>query len=109
MARSGNGKDYYVEEAALANIDSDGTIAPVIPMRWFTRCSVLWAVAHRLRVTPGCDAYVIDAGPGGCFELPLTAFFLTAVDLNDAETQARYNLPPLKIAGMFYLINIFCY
>ncbi|KAJ6580335.1 hypothetical protein B0H10DRAFT_2179659 [Mycena sp. CBHHK59/15] len=68
MARAENGKDYFVEEPALANIDDDGTIGPVMPMRWFTRNG---------------NAYVIDGTLQGCLELPLTAFFLTAVDLNE--------------------------
>ncbi|KAJ7702836.1 hypothetical protein B0H17DRAFT_1157414 [Mycena rosella] len=90
MARAENGRDYYVEEAALANIDPDGTVAPVMPMCWFTRHGVLWAVVHRLRITQNHDAYVIDGTPTGCLELPLTAFFLTAEDLGEPDCQRRY-------------------
>ncbi|KAJ6624135.1 hypothetical protein B0H10DRAFT_2186725, partial [Mycena sp. CBHHK59/15] len=100
MARAENGKDYFVEEPALANTDDDGTIGPVMPMRWFTRNGSIWAVVHRLRTTLQQDAYVIDGMLQGCLELPLTAFFLTAVDLNEMGCQHRYNLPPLKIAGI---------
>ncbi|KAJ7687827.1 hypothetical protein B0H17DRAFT_1203347 [Mycena rosella] len=100
MARAENGRDYYVEEAALANIDPDGTVAPVMPMRWFTRHGVLWAVVHRLRITQNHDAYVIDGTPTGCLELPLTAFFLTAEDLDEPDCQRRYNLPPLRISDI---------
>lgn len=106
MARAENGKDYYVEEAALANIDSDGTPATVMPMRWFMRDRVLWAVVHRLRYTSAHDAYVIDGTRAGCLELPLTAFFLNSEDLDDPDCQQRYNLPPLKMTGIRFSVPI---
>ncbi|KAJ7110514.1 hypothetical protein C8R44DRAFT_833390 [Mycena epipterygia] len=102
MARAENGKDYYVEEAALANIDDEGTVGPVMPMRWFTRHGIIWAVVHRLWATENRDAYIIDGTPGGCFELPLTAFFLTSEDLDSRDCQQRYSLPPLKFAGVLH-------
>ncbi|KAJ7110945.1 hypothetical protein C8R44DRAFT_742719 [Mycena epipterygia] len=102
MARAENGKDYYVEEAALANIDDEGTVGPVMPMRWFTRHGIIWAVVHRLWATENRDAYIIDGTPGGCFELPLTAFFLTSEDLDSRYCQQRYSLPPLKFAGVLH-------
>jgi hypothetical protein len=100
MARSMNGKDYYVEEPVMANLDSHGNIGPVMPMRWLMRDGNLWAVAHKLRITREQDAYVIDATSGGSLELPLTAFFLTVEELADSDCQKRYLLPPLKIAGI---------
>ncbi|KAJ7246761.1 hypothetical protein C8J57DRAFT_726125 [Mycena rebaudengoi] len=100
MARSANGKDCYVEEPAMANLDGHGNIGPVMPMRWLMRDGNLWAVAHKLRITREQDAYVIDATSGGSLELPLTAFFLTVEELADSDCQKRYLLPPLKIAGI---------
>ncbi|KAJ6615980.1 hypothetical protein B0H10DRAFT_1949459 [Mycena sp. CBHHK59/15] len=43
------------------------------------------------------DAFVIDGSPEGCFELPLSAFFRSVVDLQDIDCQKRYGIPAPEI------------
>ncbi|KAJ7251881.1 hypothetical protein C8J57DRAFT_1077808 [Mycena rebaudengoi] len=100
MARDVNGKDYYVEEPCLAYLNN-GRVGPVLPIRWFMRGETLIAIVHLLHVTPQLDAFIIDGRASGCIELPLSAFFLSVVDLQDPACQARYGLPsPHKIVGI---------
>ncbi|KAJ7215273.1 hypothetical protein C8J57DRAFT_1096269 [Mycena rebaudengoi] len=99
MARDVNGKDYYVEEPCLAHLNNGG-VCPVLPIRWFMRGETLIAIVHLLHITPQLNAFIIDGTASGCIELPLSAFFLSVVDLQDPACQARYGLPsPHKIAG----------
>ncbi|KII85794.1 hypothetical protein PLICRDRAFT_115102, partial [Plicaturopsis crispa FD-325 SS-3] len=104
MARAIDGKDYFVEEPAMANINELADVGPVMPVRWFKRNGQIWAQAHHLRLRPTGDAYVIDARKEGYIELPLTAFFLSITELEDAACQQRYNLPPQVIAGTVRII-----
>ncbi|KAJ7239146.1 hypothetical protein C8J57DRAFT_1086540 [Mycena rebaudengoi] len=100
MARDVDGKDYYVEEPCLAHLNNGG-VGPVLPIRWFMRGETLIAIVHLLHITPQRDAFIIDGTASGCIELPLSAFFLSVVDLQDPACQARYGLPsPHKIAGI---------
>ncbi|KII94845.1 hypothetical protein PLICRDRAFT_693166 [Plicaturopsis crispa FD-325 SS-3] len=101
MARGDDGRDYFVEEPCMANIDQWGTPGPVMPMRWFIRDGAYWTQAHHLRISDDRTSFLIDARPEGCVELPLTAFFLTVVDLAIPECQALYGIPnPNAIAGI---------
>jgi hypothetical protein len=97
-----DGKDFFIEEPALANIeDVDGSthVAPVIPMRWFMREGKVWGKVHRLREHPVEHAFIIDAR-SPCEELPLTSFFNSYVEL---KTDHRFfGLPdPSKVVGMY--------
>lgn len=35
MARTSTGKDFFVHEIAMANVDDRGTVAPVMVTRWY--------------------------------------------------------------------------
>lgn len=88
--------DFYVHEVALANIDTYGTYAPVMPTRWFERTGQLFARAHRLQVNPRRTAYIIDASD--CVDIPLSAFFASFAELQ--YSHHAYGLPPpSKIDG----------
>lgn len=89
--------DFYVHEVALANIDSYGTYAPVMPTRWFERSGRLFARAHRLQTNSARTAYIINASE--CMDIPLSAFFASSVELQNSHR--AYGLPPpSKIEGM---------
>ncbi|RDX40530.1 hypothetical protein OH76DRAFT_1394203 [Lentinus brumalis] len=98
MVRSPEGKDYFVNEPALANVDNLGSIAPVIPVRWFMRDGGLHALAHRLYVHPrDQNAYTIDGR--SALELPMSAFFSPYPDF--AREHSYYNLPsPSRVTGV---------
>ncbi|KAH9851930.1 hypothetical protein C2E23DRAFT_780036 [Lenzites betulinus] len=101
MARSATGKDYYVHEIALANIDEHGTIAPVVIARWFQRGGNLIAKAHPLRTTADRAQFVVDARSSENLEVPLTSFLLNVEDLSSAQVQAKWGLPPPdKVQGV---------
>ncbi|KAF7354451.1 hypothetical protein MVEN_01134200 [Mycena venus] len=101
MARGNGGKDYYVEEVCFAKLDNGRGIGPVMPMRWFTRNGNLMSIAHPLRLTPSKSAFIIDGSDNACIEIPNEDYFLNVCDLEDAECQSRYNIPPpSSIAGV---------
>lgn len=85
MARSATGKDYFVEEVAVVDIPGRG-LSPVMVSRWFMKDSILWATVLPLRVTPDRSRYVVDARAGQQLEIPLDAFRLCIVDLQDNPT-----------------------
>jgi hypothetical protein len=100
-----DGKDFFIEEPALANMeDVDGSthVAPVIPMRWFMREGKVWGKVHRLREHPVEHAFVIDAR-SPCEELPLTYFFNSYAEL---KTDHRFfGLPdPSKVVGVYSVL-----
>ncbi|KII95863.1 hypothetical protein PLICRDRAFT_98567, partial [Plicaturopsis crispa FD-325 SS-3] len=100
MARDSSGRDYFVNEICFANIDSLGTATAVLPVRWYEKDGALWAQVHRVLLTSDGDAFVIDARDGGHMDLPLTAFFLSVVELLDPVTQRRYGIPsPNNLRG----------
>ncbi|KAF7971893.1 hypothetical protein HWV62_19513 [Athelia sp. TMB] len=100
MARGDADKDYFVEEPCFANLDDAGRVGPVMPMRWFTRKGQLYCEAYLLAVTAARDAFVIDAR-NGVIELPLSAFFLSVLDLEDELCQSRYCIPsPHRVLGI---------
>ncbi|KAJ7348328.1 hypothetical protein DFH08DRAFT_1000016 [Mycena albidolilacea] len=101
MARGNGGKDYFVEEVCFARLDGASAVGPVMPLRWFTRNGELISVAHPFHLTASRSAFVIDGSGAACLEIPLSNYFLTVLDLEDSECQARYDIPsPSKIAGI---------
>ncbi|KAG8978953.1 hypothetical protein FRB90_008233, partial [Tulasnella sp. 427] len=81
--------DFYVHEIALANVDSYGTYAPVLPTRWFERSGKLFARTHRVQVNSTRTAFIIDASH--CADIPLSAFFASLVELKGSHR--AYGLP----------------
>ncbi|RDX43344.1 hypothetical protein OH76DRAFT_1206029 [Lentinus brumalis] len=89
MVRDDNGKDYFVDEPALAKVDGLGTI-PVIPARWFTRSGTMYALAHILHVNHSRpDTFIVDARES--IELPFVDFVVPYPEL--AADHVHYNLP----------------
>ena len=100
MARSEQGKDYFVNEIAMANIDTLGRIAPVMIRRWFSRKDELFAKVSSLLIDDTRTSFLVDERPTGTFDLPLSAFFLDALDLQNDTVRQQYGLPSLaNIAG----------
>ncbi|KAI0696468.1 hypothetical protein C8T65DRAFT_583417, partial [Cerioporus squamosus] len=85
MARSATGKDYFVEEIAVVDVPGRG-LAPVMISRWFMKDSQLLATVLPLRVSLDGGRYVIDARTGQQFDIPLEAFRLSVLDLEDNPT-----------------------
>ncbi|KAL1669170.1 hypothetical protein GGF50DRAFT_21913, partial [Schizophyllum commune] len=100
MARH-NGKDYYVEEPALARLDGAEGVHPVLPMRWFTRSGATWAQVWPLRKHPTKDAFLVDARAPALSEVPLTAFVLSYPELASTHEALGYPNPGL-INGVVY-------
>ncbi|CDO74677.1 hypothetical protein BN946_scf184828.g17 [Trametes cinnabarina] len=63
MARSEVGKDYYVNEMALAKLRAEEPATPVMIARWFMRAGLLVAKVYPLRMTPDRRQFVVDARP----------------------------------------------
>ncbi|KAH9925773.1 uncharacterized protein B0H18DRAFT_1085196 [Fomitopsis serialis] len=96
MARSEQGKDYFVNEISMANLDSFGRIGPVMIRRWFMRKEELFARVNPLLID-------MDERTAAAFDLPLGAFFLNAIDLQNTTVQRQYGLPSTaNIAGVIY-------
>ncbi|KZT19673.1 hypothetical protein NEOLEDRAFT_1158985 [Neolentinus lepideus HHB14362 ss-1] len=101
MVCNDDGRDFFIEESCMANIDNLGTVAPVMPVRWFKHEGKIWAKVHMMRLTPEHDFLVIDGRKGSSLDLPMSAFFLSVLELKDADISRRYNLPhPNRIAGV---------
>lgn len=100
MARAPDGQDYFVDEPVLANIDSFGTLAAVLPVRFYTRRGLMYAKVHRLTPNMAGDAFIIHVGgDADCFELPLSAFFMSYPRFK--QSHQHYGLPtPDVIAGL---------
>lgn len=94
MARGANGKDYYVNEVAMVNIEPSGEIVPVMTMRWFTEEGVIKASVRRLLISDSGRSFVIDGVNESCMQVPLSAFFLTVKDLQEPRIQRQYLFPP---------------
>ncbi|KAJ3559218.1 hypothetical protein NM688_g473 [Phlebia brevispora] len=104
MVRDHNGKDYFVDEPCLVELSEDRdpcyVATAVVPVRWFRRSGELWAKAHRLLPDVDPDGFVVDGRQGSCIDIPLSAFFLNVLDLEDSDTQRRYHLPPARIISI---------
>ena len=97
MVRQG-GKDFYVNEPCLVTYgENEESTRAVIPTRWYRYAGDLWAAVHAL--VPHGSGFAID-GRTPCEQVPLSAFLLNVLDLEDQNTRSRYGLPPqLSIEG----------
>lgn len=92
------GKDYFVNEPALANFGTLGGHAAVLPSRWFLRDGKIWAKAQRLVPHPTEDSLVVDNRQTQCEEIPLSRSFLSFEELK--TTYTHHNLKnPATISG----------
>ncbi|KAL1756891.1 hypothetical protein FB107DRAFT_210543, partial [Schizophyllum commune] len=105
MVRFG-GKDYYVEEPALACLSQGHTesVTVVLPLRWFTRDKKPWAEARILRVHPSQNEFLVDAREPHNLEIPVSSFVLSYPEL--AATHSSLGYPnPERIQGIVYAGN----
>lgn len=93
MARSRDGKDYFVNEVAMANLDNYSRIGPVMIRQWFVRDKALVARVSLLLLTAENDAYVLDGRCEALTDVPLDAFFLNVLDMESPQLRRRYGLP----------------
>ena len=102
MARASDGQDYYVDEPALANVDKWGSLAPVVPVRFFEQHGQMMVRAHKLTSNPEGTGFVIQVrSEEDCIVLPLASFLLSYP--NFLESHVHYNLPsPRLITGIVY-------
>ncbi|KAL1714991.1 hypothetical protein EV715DRAFT_208510 [Schizophyllum commune] len=98
MVRFG-GKDYYVEEPALAFVGHESFASPVLPLRFFTREGKPWAEARRLRVHPTQNEFLIDVRLPSNLEIPLASFALPYPEFALAHATLGYPNPE-QIHGM---------
>ncbi|CDO70741.1 hypothetical protein BN946_scf184798.g56 [Trametes cinnabarina] len=102
MARTAEGKDFFVHELALASIDTLGHVAPIVPTRWFHRNGQLMSKALRVKLGTfnGSQRFIVDARVEQNIEVPLTAYLLNVEDLLDDEVQRQWSLPaPDQVHG----------
>ncbi|KAL1697796.1 hypothetical protein EV121DRAFT_274849, partial [Schizophyllum commune] len=100
MVRAPDGRDYYVQEPALAVVGPSRSVQPVMPTRWFLRDGNLWGRVQALGVVSdgSATALAIDARID-CFELPLSAFLESYEELRHSYT--AHNLPePSRVEGV---------
>ncbi|KAL6307553.1 hypothetical protein BKA93DRAFT_727298, partial [Sparassis latifolia] len=101
MAWGKDGKHYFIEEVAMANMDSYGTVSPVMIKRWCEKGGELWASINSLLLWADGSKFVVDCRQGANKELRLDAFFLSAKELMLPEIQCQYGLPsPQSIKGI---------
>ncbi|RDB19146.1 hypothetical protein Hypma_014226 [Hypsizygus marmoreus] len=92
------GKDYFVNEPALAHVGDDGGFAMVLPSRWFLKGGKIWAKVQRL-ISHASEGLLIDNRDDACLEIPVQDFFLSYPDLK--VTHTSYGLPdPSEIKGL---------
>jgi len=94
-----DGKDYFVNEPALANWGREGEYRPVLPIRFFRRAGKDWAKIHHLRVHPTKYSLIIDAREGTCDELPLSAFWASYTEFKSDHSYLGWP-DPSSIEGM---------
>ncbi|KZT64475.1 hypothetical protein DAEQUDRAFT_769652 [Daedalea quercina L-15889] len=104
MARSGDGKDYFVNEVALATLDRFGRIGPVLIRRWFTHNKELVAQVSPLLVHADNLGYVLDERSSALtLDIPLSMFFLNTLDLCNGAIRQQYGLPdPAGLISVLY-------
>ncbi|KAG5649708.1 hypothetical protein H0H81_002400 [Sphagnurus paluster] len=79
-----DGKDYFVNEPALTNINGSEDYVVVPPTQWFVQDGKVWAKIRYLRRDPMDNGQLlIDRRTPQCDEIPLTAFFLPFDDLEN--------------------------
>ncbi|KAI0716145.1 hypothetical protein C8T65DRAFT_572363 [Cerioporus squamosus] len=94
MARAADGKDYFVQELALAEVPAAGGTIPIMILRWYEKDGKLIARAHPVRLTPTRDAFVVDGRPDKIVDIPLDCFRMSVEELHSKEVQRVYELPP---------------
>ncbi|TFY59665.1 hypothetical protein EVJ58_g5640 [Rhodofomes roseus] len=97
MARSKDGKDYFVNEVAMANLDELGRIGPVMVQRWFMRDQRLMARVTPLLIDEGNTGYVLDERPGAMKDVAVDAFFLDVTDMASPIIRQQYRLPETDV------------
>ena len=104
MARA-HGKDYFVNELAMANIPALGGTVPVIIQRWYEKDAKLVANVHPVGLTPDRTKFLVDARRSSGQEVALEAFVMSVEEMNTGEVQALYGIPPpASIAGTSALL-----
>ncbi len=107
MARASDGKDYYVQEFAMADVPALGGLVPVMIARWYEKDCELTAKVHPVGLTPSGDAFIVDGRDNKVVEVPLGAFLLSTEEMLTPEVQAMYKIPsPERVFGMFILPKI---
>ena len=101
MARGASGKDYFVDEVAMACVGGQGgDLAPVMVRRWFRRDDAVWARVNPLLLNSDISSFVVDNRAEKAFDAPLSSFRLSVEDLMDPHVQLEMRIPsPEHIAG----------
>ena len=100
MAHGVDGKDYFVQELAMADIPDLGGLVPVIITRWYEKCQVLTAKVHPVGLTRGGNAFIVDARDNSAREVPLSAFVFSVEEMLTLNVQDMYAIPsPTQVAG----------
>ncbi len=110
MARGHDGRDYFVNELAMACLH-DGSredIVPLVVVRWFQRNGCLLSKAHPVLMhntgQPGEREYVVDARKDALVEVPLVSYLFCVEDLCRLEVQVQWGLPaPERVHGKSYI------
>lgn len=89
------GRDFYVEEPALAKTDEVGTPTVVMIRRWFMRENSLWADVNPMRIVNESHRFIVDETVE--MQIPLTAFSLSIEEMRDPKICSRYDLPSLEM------------
>ena len=108
MARASDGRDYFVNEIAMAEVNKN--VTPVIVARWFQRDGALVSKAHPVRLYAAGEepAWVIDARPKAIIEVPLVSYLFCVEDISLCEVHEQWNIPPPeRIHGRMAIKSLF--
>ncbi|KAI0629204.1 hypothetical protein C8Q77DRAFT_1161385 [Trametes polyzona] len=98
MARAEDGRDYFIRELALANVDGSLHPLPVVIARWFRKGGVLISKAHPVLLHQQMDGeptqrFVIDMRAERLLEIPLTSYLCCVDDLLREDVRVQWGLP----------------
>lgn len=102
MARAADGRDYFVNEAAIAMVGDSGELAAVMIRRWFTVHGAIHAIASPLVRTRDQSHLIVDGRDEKQLEIPLSSFRWCIHDMVGPNARAEMqSMPsPENISGM---------
>ena len=105
MARGIDGRDYFVNELAMARVGSQRHPAPVVIARWFQREGALFSKAYPVgfretNMSEGPEM-IVDTREAHRLEIPLSEYMFCIEDLCQPSVQQQWAIPsPERLCGM---------
>ncbi|KAI0630939.1 hypothetical protein C8Q77DRAFT_1159659 [Trametes polyzona] len=102
MVRAVSGKDYFVDEMAMVVLQpNDVEEVPVVIQHWFRKKGTTWGDVSPLLLSEDRALFIIDKHPGCSWNILLSYFRLSVLDLCKPTVQQERSIPaPDRITGL---------